>query len=115
MLCDEKLVDDAAADQVILNDPLEHRRIAPPIPRAFGIHDGNGTTLADAKAVHLAAQDAALFRQAELSQAAFEELPRYEPALLLAALRGRLIAAEEDVASRDRHADRRGNLPLQFR
>ena len=114
VLFDQVRCDEGASDQVLLNDPLEHRRIALAIPRAFGIHHGDGTTLADAKAIHLAAQDAALFREAELSQAALEEFPRCEPTLLLAAFRRRLIAAEKDVPPRHRNADRRGNLALQL-
>jgi len=106
------LVHDAAADQMLLNDPLEHGRIAARVPRPFRIDHGDRAALADAEAVRFRPEDAALIRKAELFQAPLEKLPRLEAARLLAALRRRLIAAEKDVAARDGHADGRGNLLL---
>ena len=99
---------------MFLNDALEDRRIARPVPRAFGIHDGDGAALADAKAIHLAAQDAALLRQSELLQAALEKLPRRETAILITAFRVRLVAAQKDVAASGRDADRFGHALLRF-
>src|SRR5439155_9540423 len=43
-------------------------------------------------------------------QTTLQEVPGGEAALFLAALRVRLIAAEKNVAPRDRHADAVGNL-----
>src|SRR5262249_23056718 len=94
-----------AADQVLLDDPLEHRRIAAAIPRALGIDERNRSAFADAQAVGLRAQDPALSRQTEFLQPPLQKLPRLESARLLAALRRRLIAAQEDVPPRDRNAD----------
>src|SRR5438128_1341258 len=111
---DEELVDDPAADQMFVNDALEHRRIAAPIPRAFGIDDRDRAAFADPEAVHFAAKDAALLRQAELLQASLQEFPRREPAILLAAFRIRLIAAQKDVAPRDGDADRFGHTLLRI-
>ena len=75
MLRDQRIVDDAAADEMFLDDPLEHRRIALPVPRAFGIDDGDRPAFADAQAVRLGAQDAALLGQAELLQPPPSESP----------------------------------------
>ena len=67
------------------------------VPRALGIDDRNRAAFADAEAIGLGAQDAALLGQAELLQAALQELPRREAAILVAAFRLGLIAAEKDV------------------
>ena len=106
--------DDAAGNQVFLDDALEHGRIACAVPGAFGIDDRNRAALADAQAVGLGAQDAALVRQAELLQPPLQKVPRRQAAFLLAALRGRLVAAEKDVPPRDGDADRGGDLSLRF-
>jgi hypothetical protein len=45
---------------MLLDDPLEDRRIALAVPRPFRIDDGDWTAVADAKAIGLGAQDAAL-------------------------------------------------------
>jgi hypothetical protein len=104
--------DDPAADQVLLNDALEHRRITFAVPGAFRIDDRNRTAFANAQAVGLGAQDPAPVRQAELLQPPFQKVPRGQPAFLLAALRRRLIAAEKDVPPGNRDADRACYLSL---
>ena len=88
------------------------RRIAFAVPGAFGIDDRNRAALADAQAVGLGAQDAALLRQPELLQPPLQKVPGRQPAFLVAALRRGLIAAEKDVPPRDRDADRIGDLSL---
>src|SRR5438309_5278452 len=90
---------------MLLDNPLEDRRIAARVPRALGIDDRNRSAFADAQAVRFRAEDAALLGEPELPKAPLQELPRGEAALLVAALRRRLIAAEKDVAARDGHAD----------
>src|SRR5262245_16541786 len=110
MLGDQILLDDSPGDQVILDDPLQHRRIAGAIPRAFGIDDRNRSAFTNAQAVRFRAQDAALLRQAELLEPLFQEIPRSETSLLVAALRLRLIAAQEDVPPRDGDTDARRDL-----
>src|SRR5262245_32422045 len=40
-LRDERVSDRPAADEMLLNDPFENRRIAFAVPRAIGIDDGN--------------------------------------------------------------------------
>ena len=110
MARDEVVLDNPSADQMFLDDPLEHRRIAPSIPRALGVHDRNRAAFADAEAVRFGAQNAALLRQAELLQPALQKIPCLEAARFLAALRIRLIAAEQNVAARAADADRFGDL-----
>src|SRR3954462_2654019 len=115
MLRDQCIFDDLAADEVLLNDPFEDRRIARRVPRAFRIDDGDRTAFADAEAVRFAAQDAALLGQAERLQARLEVVPRGQSAFLVAALRLRLIAAQKDVPLRDRDADALRNRALFFK
>ena len=97
MLEDDVVEHGATADQVLLDDSLEHRWIASAVPRALRVDHGDRPLLADAQAVGLGAVDAALLREAELPEAPLEVVPGREPALLLAALGGGLVAAEEDV------------------
>ena len=78
---------------------LEHRRVALRIPRALRVDDGDRSALADAQAVRFRAEDAALLREAQLLQPPLQELPGGQAALLVAALRSRLVAAEKDVAA----------------
>ena len=59
---------------MFLDDALENRRIAVPVPGAFGIDDGNRSALANPKAVCFCPQDAALLRQPKLLQPALEKL-----------------------------------------
>ena len=115
MRLDQMGGDDAARNQVVLDDALEHRRIAFAVPGAFGIDHGDRAAFADAQAVGLGAQDAALVREAELLQPALQELPGRQPALLLAALRRGLVAAEKDVPPRDGDADRACDLSFVIR
>src|SRR5438046_1067803 len=102
---DQQLRDRTAADQVLLNDPLESRRIALTVPGALRVDDGDRATLADPQAIELAAQDPALLGQAELSQAPLEKFPGGEPTLAVAALWLGLVAAEKDVPSADQDPD----------
>src|SRR5262249_13813146 len=106
--------DRPAPDQVLLDDPLEHRRIALGVPRPFGIDDCNWPVFTDTEAVGLRAQDSALVREAELFQSSLEEFPCDKATMQVAALRLRLIAAEKDVAARDRNADALRDLALRF-
>src|SRR5689334_2229196 len=112
MLRDEVVSDDPPADQMLVNDAIEHRRIAPAVPGALWIDDDDRTVVADAEAIHLRPKHAAQLGEPELLQATFEEVPRGEAAILLAALRVRLIAADEDVSPRGRHTNGFGRFPL---
>src|SRR5678815_5562127 len=94
MLRNEQIVDDAPADEMLLDDPLERGRITLAIPGAFRIDNGDRPAFTDAKAIGLAAQDAALLGQAKLLQSAFQILPRGDPAFHVAALRLALLGAE---------------------
>src|SRR5947209_5757545 len=66
MLRDQRLGHEAAGDEVLLNDPLEDWRIAPGVPRAFRIDDRDRSAFANAQAVGLRAENAALLGQTEL-------------------------------------------------
>ena len=112
---DQVFTDDAAGDQVFLNDPLQYGRVALAVPGTFRVYDRNRPTLADAEAVGFGAKDAALFREPQLLETALEEIPRGEAALLVTTFRFRLIAAEKDVASRDRYTDAGRDLSLGIR
>src|SRR5436190_12967397 len=110
----QMVFDDASGDQMFLDDPFEHRGIARGIPGALGIDHGDRAAFADTQAVRLGAQNAALLGKSQLLQAAFQKVPRREAAILLAALRIRLVAAEEDVAPRDGHANRFRDAALRI-
>ena len=96
---------------MLVDDPREHWRIAGAIPRSFRINDGNGTSFADAKTVGLGAEDTALVGEAQLLQPALQEPPGLLAPFPVAALGLRLIAAQEDVPPRNRHADLLGDFP----
>src|SRR5436190_14193195 len=112
MLRDQRVMDGTSTDQVFLDDPLEERRIALSVPRAFWIDDRDRPAFADAEAVRLGAQDPALLGETQFLQPRLQVIPRGETALLLAALGLRLIAAEKDVPLRHRHANRAGHGAL---
>ena len=102
---DQIFTHDAAGDQMFLNDPFQNGRIALTVPGTIWVHDGNRSTLADAKTVRLGSQNAALFGELQFLQAPLQEIPRGEATLLLTAFRFRLIAAEKDMTPRDTHTD----------
>src|SRR5262245_43741105 len=112
MRSDQGVSHDAAADEMLLDDLFEHGRIAASVPRTFWIHDCNRTAFADAQAIGFGAQNATLLREAKLLQAALQEFPGREPALLLTTLGIRLIAAEKDVAAGGGNTNRGGNGAL---
>lgn len=99
------IVDDPPVDEVLLDDPLEDRRIALPVPRTVGIDDGDRAAFADAEAVRLGPQNSALLGETERFQPRLEIVPGREAAILVAALRLRLIATEKDVSPGDRNAN----------
>src|SRR5690348_4224951 len=101
MLDDDRVADRLAADQMFLDDPLEDRRIALAVPRAFRIDNGVRSAFADPQAVGLGAENAALLGQTQLFEARLEKLPCDEATMQVAALRLGLIAAQKDVAARD--------------
>ena len=104
---DAKILNDSAGNQVFLDDPFEHRRIAVPVPGALGIDDRDRATFTNPQTVRLGSQDAALLGQPQRLEPALQEFPRREAAILLATLWRCLIAAEKNVPARHRHADRR--------
>ena len=114
VLLDQIVRDDALADQMLDDDPLEHRRIALAVPRSFRVDDRDRTTFADAQAVGLRPQNAALFGEVKFLQTALEKIPRRKAAILLAALGCGLIAAEENMSPRSGYPDAGGDLLLRF-
>src|SRR5688572_6745235 len=112
MLHDDVRFQHTSADQMLLDDGFEHGRVAFPVPRAVRVDDGNRAAFADAEAVGLGAQDAALLRKAQLLEAPLQKVPGRQAPLLVAALRVGLVAAEKDVPPGHRDADRLGNLHL---
>src|SRR5207244_1112323 len=87
-------------------------RIAPAVPGAFRIHDGNRPSFANPQAVGFGSENPALVGQAELFEPPLQIVPRRDPALLVAALRRRLIGAEKNMAPGLRDADLRRDLPF---
>ena len=102
---DQVFGNDAAGDQMFLNDPLQHGRVALAVPRAFRVDDSNRTTFADAQAVGFGAKDAALLGEPQLLETPLQEIPRGNAAFLVTAFRFGLVAAEKNMASRDGHTD----------
>ena len=82
---------------MLFDDPFEHRRVARMVPDVVGPDDRDRPGLADPEAVGLGSLHPAALRKPALGQAALEEVPRLEPALLRAALRLGLVAAQENV------------------
>src|SRR5262245_5648138 len=107
-------VDDAACDQVFLDDSFKYWRIAVAIPGTFWVHHRDRSPFADAQAVRFRAKDAPLLRELQLLQSPLQELPGGKAALFVAALRIRLIAAQKDVTPRDRYADCVGDDSLRI-
>lgn len=90
-----KLRDDFPADQVLLDDALQHFWGTRVIPDALRVNHGDRPADADAKAVRLGPEN--FRREPELLEPPLEVFPRFQPGFLRAALRLGLIRAEEDV------------------
>ena len=102
---DQVFTNDAPGNQVFLNNPFEHRRIALAVPGAFRVHDRNRTALADAEAVGFRAKDAALFGELQLFETTLQKTPCGQAPVLVAAFGFGLIAAKKNVAAGDRDAN----------
>jgi hypothetical protein len=107
---DEVVVDELTANEMFLNDALEHRWITGSIPGALGIHNGDWSAFADPEAVRFRTQDAASIGELQLFQSFFEIVPCFEASRFLAAFRRALIAAEKDVTPGKRDANVSSNL-----
>ena len=101
----QAVLDDAAADEMLLDDSLEDGRIALPVPGALRIHDRDRTAFADPEAIGLRPQDPAPLGQTELLQPCLQVFPGCDAAILVAAFRLGLLAAEKNVPARHGHAD----------
>ena len=109
---DQVVTDDAAGNEVFLNDSFQHGRVALAVPRTFRVDDGNRTPFADAEAVGLGAKDAALLGELQLFEPPLQERPCGKATVLVAAFWFALIAAEKNMAPRDRHTDARRDFSL---
>ena len=97
MLHDDGIPHRSTPDQVLLDDPLEDRRITSTIPGAVRVHDRDWPAFANSQAVSLGPKDASLVGESQLLETALEETPRCQASLFLTALRGCLIATQKDV------------------
>ena len=104
LLNDEKVLNDFAADEMLLDDAFERGGIARVVPGTLGVDDSDGTAPANAKAIGFGAQDAALFRQPQFLQTTLQIIPRLDAASLIAALGNGLVTTQEDVSARYHHA-----------
>jgi|SRR5688572_26349834 len=95
---------------MLVDDPLENDRIASSVPRAFGIHDRDRTTFADAKAIRFRTENAAGFGQAQLLEPLFQKFPCFDRSVTVAAFRIGLVGAQEDVPPGVRYTDGCGEI-----
>src|SRR5215471_2337145 len=107
-----KLLHHPSADQVLLNNSLEHIGCGAAIPDALGVDHRDRTAFADAEAVGLSAIDA--IKQAQLGEPALEILPRLDARFFRAALGLGLIRAEEDMAFNCGEAEAGGDFGEAF-
>src|SRR5512142_411831 len=96
MAIENVLLHGMAADQMLLNDALQHYRRARMVPRALGVDDRYRALFADAQTVGLRAVDVG---QVQFRQAPLQILPGFEPFFERAALGLGLVAAEEDMSA----------------
>src|ERR1017187_5041988 len=81
-----KFPDDFSANQMFLDDALQHFRRAGVIPDALGINDGNRPARADAQAIGLGAVNQGLrLGQVQFLQPPLQKWPRGLPLFLRAA------------------------------
>jgi hypothetical protein len=95
---------------MFVDDPLEHRRIASSIPRAFRINNGDRAALADAETIRFGAENAAGLGQAQLLEPFLQKFPRDDRSVAVATFRVGLIGAQKDVPPRVRYAHRRSEI-----
>lgn len=105
------LWDKAASHQVLLDDPLQNRRIASRVPRTLGIYNGDRSLFANSKAIRFRAVETSLLGKSELPQPTLEIIPSFKGPLLVAALGFGLIAAEEYVPAGRWNPQGFGNCP----
>ena len=96
-----------SADQVLLNDALQHFGRGGVIPDAFGIDHRNRAAFADAQAVGFGAVDAV--EQSQFGQPALEVVPGLDAAFLRAALGLGLLGAQEDMPLNRRNTQSGGD------
>ena len=82
-----ELLDRLAADEVLLDDAVEHFVAAVAVLDPFGVNDGDGARLADFIELRLAGEHVAMLAQAQLLEPVGEEVPRFPHAFLAGAAR----------------------------
>lgn len=95
-------LDDAAADEMLLDDALDRLGVGVAIPNAVGVYEQDRPALTDAQTVGLGAEDAGragVDRAIELKffEASLEIVPGNDTVFLRAALRLGCVGADKDV------------------
>jgi hypothetical protein len=97
-LGEEEFADDAALEQVFLDDAFEVFWVGGVVPDAFGVDDGDWALETDAQAVRAGAlNDVLRAGEAEFFEATFKKLPGGEARFAAAALGFTGICAQEDM------------------
>lgn len=85
------------ADQMLLNDFLQHLGTAGVVPNTFRVDHCDRAVSADLQAISLGSVNTTITYQTQLQQPALEESPGFEAEIVFATFRFALIAAQEDV------------------
>jgi hypothetical protein len=94
-----KFLNRLSADQVLLNDTLDHLRRDRVVPDTVGIHHRDRALFANLQAIGLSSIDAVLaLHQPDLDQALLQIFPGRIGHFMWSALRFGLIRAKKDVA-----------------
>ena len=113
VLHDNEVLDGLTADEMLLDDALDDGRIAVAVPRPLRIDDARWVRLRRSAGSLFSNGGCRPFREAQLQQTPLQIVPRREAALLVAALRLGLIAAEEDVTPGHGRANAGGDFFLR--
>lgn len=97
MFEDLVFLDDSAAQNVLLKDALEHRRITAAVPNTLWINQSDWPVTADSKTVRLRPKDLPRATYAQFFETLLEIDPSRTRALEIATLRLALIGAQKDV------------------
>ena len=97
---------------MLLDDPLEHRCVALPIPGPLGIDDGDRSTLTHTKTVGLGPEHTTTVGETQLLEPSLEITPRLQAPGFVTTFWGRLVAAKKDVTNRGIDADSDGDSSL---
>ena len=110
----QRIPNGSTRNEVLLDNPLKHWRVALAIPRALRIYDSNRPALAYAEAVRLRSEHATTPGKTQFLEPPFQVVPGVKTALFIAALGVRLIATEENMPSGGVDAERDCHTPLAW-